>query len=230
VHRTLCALATSIALVVALNVGAAAAGASHSSPKPHGHGSIHDQSNGIPDNEAKTGADSSAHGTLQFGPFASGSPDSGTCGNDWATDTFDRFFTVVTNEDGTTRVVEFFKDATFVTAVLPATRTGTISSPGACQNGVNNGGLVTPGVQGRFQGYFLISVSGATLDPRLANCTVDTCGTTKTFIATVFGASASYDVTTFLFNYSSSDQRLIQRHWKNASEDRGGNLGDIRSS
>jgi hypothetical protein len=64
----------------------------------------------------------------------------------------------------------------------------------------------------------------------LAKCTVDTCGTTAKFIATVFGAGATYDVTTFLFNYSSSDQSLIQRHWKNASEDRGGNLGDIRTS
>ncbi len=214
-HRTLCALATSIALVVALNVGAAAAGASHSSPKPHGHGSIHDQ--------ARTGADNSAadHGTLQFGPFASGSPDSGTCGNNWATDTFDRFFTVVTNEDGTTRVVEFFKNATFVTVAG--------DSPGACENGPTNGGTLTPGIQGRFQGYFLISVSGGKLD-RLARCTPTTCNTTAGFISTVFGLAATHDVTTFLFNYSSSDQRLIARHWKNASEDRGGNRGDIRTS
>ena len=227
-HRTLCALATSVTLVVALNVGAAAAGNSHSSPKPHGHGSIHGQANGSQDNQDKTGAGD--HGTLQFGPFASGSTDSGTCGNDWANDTFNRFFTVVTNEDGTVRVVEFFKDATFVTAVLPVTSTGPIKSPGACENGVNNGGLVTPDIHGRFHGYFLGSVSGATLDPRSANCTVDTCGTTAKFIATVFGAGATYDVATFLFNYSASDQSLIQRHWKNASEDRGGNLGDIRTS
>jgi hypothetical protein len=226
VHRTLCALATSVTLVVALNVGAAAAGNSHSSPKPHGHGSIHDQANGSPD------ADGSAadRGTLHFGPFASMSTDSGTCGNDWANDMFDRFFTVVTNEDGTARVVEFFKDATFVTALLPAGRTGTISSPGACENGVNNGGLVAPDIQGRFQGYFLISVTNGTLN-RLAVCdTATPCDTTKKFIKTVFGDTATYDVTTFLFTYSSSDQRLISRHWKNASEDRGGNLGDMRTS
>ncbi|MGH9882221.1 MAG: hypothetical protein ACRD6N_12365, partial [Pyrinomonadaceae bacterium] len=38
-----------------------------------------------------------------YGPFASTSPDSGTCGNSWATDTFDRHFHVTTtpNEDGT---------------------------------------------------------------------------------------------------------------------------------
>jgi len=224
VHRTLCALATSVILVVALNVGAAAAGNTHSSPKPHGHGSIHGQANGSQD---KTGA--ADHGTLQFGPFASGSTDSGTCGNDWANDTFNRFFTVVTNGDGTIRVVEFFKDASFVTAVLPITSTGPIKSPGACENGVNNGGLVMPGIQGRFQGYFLISVSGGTLK-RDAVCDKTTCGTTADFVKTMFGAGATYDVTTFLFNYSSSDRSLIHRHWKNASEDRGGNLGDIRTS
>jgi len=213
VHRTLCALATSVTLVVALNVGAAAAGNTHSSPKPHGHGSIH----GSQDNQA--GADPSAHGTLHFGPFASGSPDSGTCGNDWADDTYNRFFTVVTNEDRTARVVEFFKDATFTT------RAGL--SPGACENGATTH-AVTAGIQGRFQGYFLISVIGGTLK-RDAVCTVATCGTTKDFVNTVFGVM-TYDVTTFLFNYSSSDQQLIQHHWKNASDDRGGNRGDIRTS
>jgi hypothetical protein len=214
VHRTLCALATSVTLVVALNVGAAAAGNTHSSPKPHGHGSIHDQANGSQDNQDKTD-----HGTLQFGPFASGSPDSGTCGNNWADDTYNRFFTVVTNQDGTARVVEFFKDATF------ATRPGL--SPGACENGATTH-AVTAGIQGRFQGYFLISVTGGALK-RDAVCTVATCGTTKDFVNTVFGVM-TYDVTTFLFNYSSSDQQLIQRHWKNASDDRGGNRGDIRTS
>ena len=29
-------------------------------------------------------------GTKHYGPFASSSPDSGTCGNDWATDFFNR--------------------------------------------------------------------------------------------------------------------------------------------
>ncbi len=221
-HRTLFALVTSIALVVALNVSAVAAGAAHAAARPHGHGSIHDQENGAQKGQTRSNSDGSpaAHGTLQFGPFASTSPDSGTCGNNWANDTFDRFFTVVTNQDGTSRVVEFFKDATFVTVAG--------ASPGACENGPT-GHLVTAGIQGRFQGYFLISVTGGSLN-RSAQCTVATCGTTAGFIATVFGAAATHDVTTFLFNYSSSDQQLISHHWKNASEDRGGNLGDIRTS
>ena len=31
-----------------------------------------------------------------FGPYASNSPDEGTCGNTWANDTFDRLYTVKT--------------------------------------------------------------------------------------------------------------------------------------
>src|SRR5690349_7855627 len=43
--------------------------------------------------------------TQHYGPYASGSEDSGTCGNDWAQDTFDRHFTVHNNRDGTYTVV-----------------------------------------------------------------------------------------------------------------------------
>jgi hypothetical protein len=37
-------------------------------------------------------------------------------------------------------------------------------------------------------------------------------------------------VSTFFFHYSAGDQALIQHEWKNASSDRGGNSGDIRSA
>jgi hypothetical protein len=39
-----------------------------------------------------------------------------------------------------------------------------------------------------------------------------------------------YTVSTFFFHFSAGDQGLIQHEWKNASDDRGGNGGDIRSS
>src|SRR5438874_544408 len=75
---------------------------------------------------------SAAGSTQQFGPYPSTSPDSGTCGNDWATDTFDRQFKVSTrpNADGTYTVNEEFKNGSFVTMAGP--------SPGACQT--NPGG------------------------------------------------------------------------------------------
>src|SRR5436190_1234610 len=62
--------------------------------------------------------------TQHYGPYASGSPDSGTCGNDWAEDTYDRDFTLHNNRDGTYTVVEQFKNGDFVTNAGP--------SPGAC--------------------------------------------------------------------------------------------------
>src|SRR4029077_3802589 len=52
--------------------------------------------------------------TQHYGPYSSESTDSGTCGNDWANDTFDRHFTVRKNPDGTFLVVEQFKDGSFV--------------------------------------------------------------------------------------------------------------------
>lgn len=152
-----------------------------------------------------------------YGPFASSSPDSGTCGNDWANDTFDRFFRVNTNPnpDDTYTVVEQFKNGTFTTVEG--------ASPGACET--NPGGTLAAGITGTLTGDFIITVSGGTFNPG-ADCSVD-CNTTAGFIHTVFGSSASYDVFTFAFNYSSSDQSLLLRTWRNASANRGGNLGDI---
>src|SRR5690349_9474199 len=68
--------------------------------------------------------DPSGTPTQHYGPYASTSPDSGTCG-DWANDTFDRDFTVRTS-NGETTVVEQFKNGSFVTMSGP--------SPGACDS------------------------------------------------------------------------------------------------
>ena len=150
----------------------------------------------------------------QYGPFHSTSPDSGTCGNFWANDTFDRFFRVNTspNPDGTYTVTEQFRKGTFVTTAGP--------SPGACDT--DPGGTVGPGVTGSMEGSFLIVVTGGAYDPA-ASCDEQTCGTTAGFVATVFGPGARYDVPTFLLHYSAARNG----EWKNASEDRGGNHGDI---
>lgn len=161
-----------------------------------------------------TAVAASADGTHHYGPIASTSPDSGTCGNDWANDTFERHFTV--SNDGT-RVTEEFKKGTFVTTAGP--------SPGACQSGPNNGHVVAAGVTGKLEGSFTIVVTGGTFNPS-ATCSATTCDTTAGFIATVFGPSATYDVPTFEFHYSAGRNG----EWKNASADRGGNHGDIFTS
>jgi hypothetical protein len=57
------------------------------------------------------------------------------------------------------------------------------------------------------------------------------CTTTKlinTHFAPCYPATCT--VTTFFTHYSAGDQDLVEHEWKNASDDRGGNHGDIRST
>jgi hypothetical protein len=160
-------------------------------------------------------ASAASPSTQHYGPFAAATPDSGTCGNNWANDTFERHFSVDTqpNADGTYNVVEEFKNGTFVTVAG--------FSPGSCQPG-NPLVTIPAGITGELHGSFNIVVSTGTFNPS-AVCTPSMCGTTAGFIATVFGGSASYAIPTFEFHYNAANCG----DWKNASADRGGNRGDI---
>jgi hypothetical protein len=174
--------------------------------------------------------------TQHYGPYASGSTDSGTCGNNWANDTFDRHFTVHNNHDGTFTVTEQFKDGTFVT---PASDSPVVNfSPGACQASATPASAVNPGVTGSLHGYFVIPMMAGTIQTSTSPfCNATTmsnanCDTT-TFINTHFSCiytTPGCAVTTFFFHYSAGDQGLIYHEWKNASADRSGNSGDIRST
>ena len=177
-----------------------------------------------------------AGSSQRYGPYASISPDSGTCGNNWADDTFDRHFTVETNADGTITVVEQFKDGSFVT---PSTTSPTPNpSPGACEQSPATGGLVNPGITGSLHGYFIIPLPAGEIQTShspfcdAVQMTNTDCTTAK-FIDTHFTpcyGSGVCTVRTFFFHYSAGDQNLISHEWKNASADREGNSGDIRSA
>jgi hypothetical protein len=164
-------------------------------------------------------------GDQHFGPFAGTSPDSGTCGNDWAADTFTRNFFVHPNANGTFRVIETFSNGKFVTVFGP--------SPGACNSGSNNGSTVAAGIMGRFGGFLNGTVSGRTYNSH--GCDVPApCTTTKGFLLVVFGPGAKYtcidgptDQCSFFFGYFAPDQGLKSHVWINASPDLGGNRGDI---
>lgn len=153
------------------------------------------------------------HAGVTVGPFAGTSPDSGTCGPDWAQDSFQRLFTDVTP----TGAVEWFNNGTFVTIGG--------KSPGACNSGTDNGNTVAAGVPGTFSGVFDISVSGATQFTPGA-CSQATCDTTAKFVHTVYGAGATYNTGAgyFAFNYR---KNCTTQTWRNASANRGGNAGDI---
>jgi hypothetical protein len=173
--------------------------------------------------------------TQHYGPYASSSTDSGTCGNDWANDTFERHFTVQNNHDGTLTVVEQFKNGSFVTPASDSPPTN--FSPGACQSSVTPAGTVNAGIKGSLHGYFIIPLPmGTTQTSPDASCVAGSPSaecTTEGFINTHCMPAcypATCPVTTFFFHYSAGDQGLIQHEWKNASSDRGGNSGDIRSA
>jgi hypothetical protein len=171
-----------------------------------------------------------SNATQHYGPYPSTSPDSGTCGNDWAQDTFDRHFTVKTNPDGGHVVVQQYKNGSFTTNAGP--------SPGSCDTtDGSQPGTVNAGITGDMHGYFIISnvATQTSYSPfcNAANSTNDPC-TTTIFIDTHFtpcylAGAGTCPVTTFFFHYSAGDQVLAEHEWKNASADRGGNHGDIRS-
>jgi hypothetical protein len=168
--------------------------------------------------------------TQHYGPYPSTSPDSGTCGDDWAEDTFDRHFTARANRDGTFTVVQQFKQGSFVTN--PPTQ----ASPGSCDfTDGSPPGTVNPGITGGMQGYFIISnVGPQTSDSPYCDAVAETNAdcTTTTFVNTHFTPCypTTCMVTTFFFHYSAGDQGLVEHEWKNTSADRGGNHGDIRST
>lgn len=182
---------------------------------------------GIGHAAAKTDSQS-VYSIQHYGPYSSTSPDSGTCGNDWATDTFDRDFRVHANRDGSYTVVQQFKNGTFVTNPGP--------SPGSCDTTDGSPpGIVNLGVTGRMHGEFIISdVQTQTSNSPFCNAVLmtNTNCDTATFIDTHFTPCypVTCTVTTYLFHYSAGGQGLAEHEWKNASEDRGGNHGDIRST
>jgi hypothetical protein len=183
---------------------------------------------------------SSGTSTQHYGPYASGSSDSGTCGNNWADDTYNRHFTIFQNkDDGSFLVVEQFKDGSFVTPSTDPSLPDTNQSPGACNTSpgpTGNGGTVAARIQGSFHGYFVIPLpTGTTQLSHDTSCVVGSPSapcTTTDFINTHFSGNCypiTCTVTTFFFHYSAGAQQLIAHEWQNASPDRGGNTGDIRS-
>lgn len=167
--------------------------------------------------------------TQQFGPFpTTADPDGGTC-TPWAIDSFDRYFKVQANNDGSFTVREEYKNGSFVT-------TGP-SSPGGCETGTHHGSTVLAGISGTMQGYLVGKVSGGIYTPNGCSADPTVCATTSGFIGAVF-PGGSYTclsgggACTFSFEYASGDQRLIYHSWKDANNQDGTEyfLGDIATS
>jgi len=159
---------------------------------------------------------SAAPGVRNYGPFAGSSLDSGTCGNNWANDTFNRFFKVVTdaNPDGTYTVTEDFRQGSFETVAG--------QSPGACEPGGNPTATVGAGVTGKLSGVFNIIVSNGTFNPAARPADLDGDGMigTTDFIGSVFGTGATYDFQHYSFQYTTKNHGS----WINSDA---GNSGDV---
>jgi hypothetical protein len=150
----------------------------------------------------------------RYGPFkVTNDQDTGTCGPVWALDNFNRSFTV--NSSTPTEFNEYFTNGTFVTNAG--------QSEGACASGHDNGNTVGAGVTGKLSGqYTNVVVTGGTFNPK-AKCTPTTCNTTAGFVAVVYGSTATYNVNSYDFDYSTPENGAATQD----SSDLGGYYGDI---
>lgn len=165
---------------------------------------------GAPGKDGKDGA--AGFSPTAFGPYASDSPDSSICGNDWASDKMDRSYVVYPQEDGSFLVAETFTNGTFTTVA------GDSPQDSACNSPADD---VAGGITGKVNGYFLVKIPAneGNFDPE-AKCT-EKCYT-KDFVQAFFGTS-NREVPVFEMHYSTNGHG----QWKNASDNRGGNNGNI---
>jgi hypothetical protein len=169
--------------------------------------------------------------------FAMTTTDNGSCGNTWANDTETRTYSVKDNGDGTFTVRRSEK-GTFTTLAG--------QSPGACETTGKHGATVAAGVQGRFQGYLVGTVTAASFNPNATCAAGADCSSRTGFIATYFAAGATYSCDQnstdckFNFNYTASakhdaQKKLLVRHWQDKGKGAGTLLkeqfhGDIASA
>jgi hypothetical protein len=169
--------------------------------------------------------------------FAMTTTDNGSCGNTWANDTETRTYSVKDNGDGTFTVRRSEK-GTFTTLAG--------QSPGACETTGKHGATVVSGVQGRFQGYLVGTVTAASFNPSATCAAGADCSSRTGFIATYFAAGATYSCDQnstdckFNFNYTASakadaQKKLLARHWQDKGKGAGTLLnehfhGDIASA
>jgi hypothetical protein len=169
---------------------------------------------GAPGKDGKDGKNGEpGFSPMAFGPYASDSPDSGICGNDWANDKMDRSYVVYPQADGSFVVAETFTNGTFTTLA------GHSPGDSACDPAND----VAAGITGAVKGYFLLQIPAGKgkFDPE-AKCT-EKCKTPD-FVQSVFGLGANdYDVPVFEMHYSAPGHG----DWTNASDSRGGNHGNI---
>jgi hypothetical protein len=167
--------------------------------------------------------------------FVVTSPDNGSCGQPWATDTIHRTYSVKDKGNGTFTLRRSDR-GTFVT-------TGPVS-PGKCNPKGKHGSVVGPGYTGKLTGYIVGTVTASSFNP---NATCAAPCFTDAFIAAFFSSGAQFSCFTnsadckFNFNYTSKAKqasnlaKLKYRHWQDKGKGAGTMLkevftGDIANS
>lgn len=168
---------------------------------------------------AATSSASTQAGTFKDGPYTATTPDSGSCGPNWAQDLFVRNFVVqLPAVDGVYTVTEKFGKGRFSSYAGP--------SPASCDTGP--GDTIKAGVTGKFSGTFTMTVSDGTFNDS-GSCDLTTypgwtqCDTAG-WVSGFFGAGASYSIDAYHFEYHAGGQGLDYHDWTNADT---GNIGDI---
>ena len=145
---------------------------------------------------------------LVFGPYNSGGLDSSVCGNDWATDTYTRTYTVTPQSDGSFQVTELF-DGTFVTLAG--------DSPNDCNV------TIPAGITGTMYGDYAVVVPTASDFNFKAACPPG-C-TTRQFFTAFFGKPASFiDSATYAWQFHYAADNPADGTWDNTDH---GNTGNI---
>src|SRR5262249_44178877 len=105
---------------------------------------------GAPGKDGRDGRDGApGFSPTAFGPYASDSPDSSICGNDWAADKMDRSYVVYPQVDGSFLVAETFTNGTFTTLA------GNSPQDSDCGSTADD---VAAGITGTMKGYFLLKI------------------------------------------------------------------------
>ena len=169
--------------------------------------------------------------------FTMQTTDNGCAGNPWANDTETRTYSVKDNGDGTF-TVDRKERGTFTTLAG--------ASPGSCPQEKKHGKLVTAGIQGKFEGHLVGTITATSFNPNATCAAGADCSSRSGFIATYFAAGAKYSCDQnstdckFNYNYTASaksdgGKTLIYRHWQDKGKGAGTLLveefhGDIATS
>jgi hypothetical protein len=152
-----------------------------------------------------------------YGPAGMSGADNGSCGNEWANDTWQRSF----NVNPTPRI----HAGVYSYNVTRWDRSGAFTtiagvSPGACDSGTDNGNTVIGGINGKFYGHVNYTVTcpstGDCYNRAAATQYMSGCSpncTTDGFVAAAFGPGATYTSGAFVYTYRSSDRRLCLHKW-----------------